>query len=67
MFSRMSAKEMVAELEGLDEAKLAEFVHELEKHGELAEDVYDLLAFRMRAAEPVRPFEDFVREVNAKR
>jgi hypothetical protein len=63
----MSTKEMVAELERCDEAGLAKFVDELEKHGELAEDLYDLLAFRMRSQEPVRPFEEFAQELTTKR
>lgn len=58
---------MIAELERFDEAGLARFVDELEKHGELAEDLYDLLAFRMRAHEPSRPFDEFVEELDAKR
>jgi len=58
---------MVAELERFDETGLAKFVDELEKHGELAEDLYDLLAFRMRRQEPVRPFEEFVQELESKR
>ena len=57
----MSAKELVAELEKLDESALAKFVEELQKHHDLAEDLYDLLAFRMRADEPSRPFEEFIR------
>lgn len=63
----MSTQELVAELKRFDEAALVKFVDELEKHHELAEDLYDLLAFRMRASEPVRPFEDFVRELEIKR
>ncbi|MGD0651513.1 MAG: hypothetical protein ABSA97_10305 [Verrucomicrobiia bacterium] len=63
----MSAKELVAELEKLDESALAKFVEELQKHHDLAEDVYDLLAFRMRADEPSRPFEEFMRELPQKR
>jgi len=58
---------MVAELERFDEAGLAKLVDELEKHGELAQDLYDLLAFRMRASELVRPFEEFVEELDAQR
>jgi hypothetical protein len=59
----MSTKELVAELAKLDEAGLAEFVAELQQHSELAEDIYDLLVFRMRADEPSRPFEDFIRDL----
>jgi hypothetical protein len=59
----MSSKELVAEIAKLDETELARFVAELEQHSELAEDIFDLLAFRMRAAEPSRPFEQFVREL----
>jgi len=59
----MSAKE----LEKVDKSALAKFVDELQKHHELAEDVYDLLAFRIRADEPSGPFEEFVRELPKKR
>jgi hypothetical protein len=62
----MSSKELVAELAKLDEAGLAQFVAELEQNSKLAEDIFDLLAFRMRAAEPSRPFEEFVRELEDK-
>lgn len=63
----MSAKELVLELKRLDEDGLARFVDELQKHRELAEDLYDLLAFRMRAEEPSRPFERFMSELERKR
>jgi len=62
-FLGVSTKELVAELGKLDEQGLAKFVDELQKHEELAEDVYDLLAFRMRATEPARPFEEFMQEL----
>ena len=61
--SIMSTKDLIAELAKLDQAGLAEFVAELQQHSELAKDIYDLLAFRMRADEPSRPFEDFVRDL----
>lgn len=63
----MSAKELVTELQKLDEFALAKFVDELQKHHELAEDLYDLLTFRMRASEPSRPFEEFMRDLPQKR
>jgi hypothetical protein len=63
----MSAEEMVAELERADATGLARFVDELQKHGELAEDLYDLLAFRLRAQEPARSFEEFVAELSHQR
>lgn len=63
----MSTKDMVAALERFDEVELARFVDELEKHDKLAENLYDLLAFRMRAQEPMRPFEEFVQDLQAKR
>ena len=65
--SSMSTKDMVAALERFDEVELAKFVDELEKHDKLAENLYDLLAFRMRAQEPMRPFEEFVQDLQAKR
>jgi|GEM_PF-1734467 hypothetical protein len=63
----MSAQELVAELEKLDESALAKFVEELQKHHDLAEDLYNLLAFRMRADEPSRPFGEFMRALPQKR
>jgi hypothetical protein len=60
----MSTKELVAELAKLDQAGLAQFISELERNSDLAEDIYDLLAFKMRAAEPSRPFEEFVRDLD---
>ena len=63
----MSAKELVLELKRLDEDGLARFVDELQKHQELAEDLYDLLSFRIRAEEPSRPFERFMSELERKR
>jgi hypothetical protein len=62
----MSTRELVAELKRLDPDGLAKFVDELQRHDALAEDLYDLLAFRMRANEPVRPFEEFVRDLDRK-
>ena len=62
----MSTGQLVAELEKLDQDALARFVDELQQHGELAEDLYDLLTFRLRADEPSRPFEDFVQELSRK-
>jgi len=44
----MSVGQIVAALEQMDQE-------------DLAEDLYDLLAFQMRATEPVRPFEEFAR------
>jgi hypothetical protein len=54
----MSARELVAELEKLDESALPKFVGEFQKHHDLAEYLYDLLVFRMRAGEPSRRERD---------
>jgi hypothetical protein len=63
----VSTKQLVAAIGKLDEQGLAKFVDELQKHGELAEDLYDLLAFRMRATEPSRPFQEFMQELERRR
>jgi hypothetical protein len=57
----MSAGQIVTALEQMHQEDLVGFVDELQKHRNLAEDLYDLLAFQMRAAEPVHPFEEVAR------
>jgi hypothetical protein len=59
----MSTAQIVAALEKMEHEELSQFVDELQRHQELAEDLYDLLAFQLRGQEPVRPFEDFLRDL----
>jgi hypothetical protein len=59
----MSTEQIVAALEKMGHDELSQFVDELQRHHELAEDLHDLLAFQLRGDEPVRPFEDFLRDL----
>jgi hypothetical protein len=56
----MSGKELAKQAAALPESEREQFITELLQHGDLVEDLEDILLVRARRKEPSVPFDDVV-------
>jgi hypothetical protein len=56
----MSGKELAKQVAALPEPELEKFISELLQHGDLVEDLEDILLVRARRSEPSIPIDEVV-------